>query len=134
MSGALYSMISTGVVLGYATSGVFNFGHGAVAFAAAIVFFQLREAVHLNSLVAAAICVLVLGPLLGLALDVVVFRKLAAAPEQARILGTVGIAIALPALVVFISQELVNLFNVPLASTSVGFAAASARSRPASGT
>jgi ABC-type branched-subunit amino acid transport system ATPase component/branched-subunit amino acid ABC-type transport system permease component len=123
VSGALYSMISTGVVLGYATSGVFNFGHGAVAFAAAIVFFQLREAVHLNSLVAAAICVLVLGPLLGLALDVLVFRKLAAAPEQARILGTVGIAIALPALVVFISQELVNLFSVPLANTSVGFAA-----------
>ena len=123
VSGALYSMISTGVVLGYATSGVFNFGHGAVAFAAAIVFFQLRQAVHLNSLAAAAICVLVLGPLLGLALDAVVFRKLAAAPEQARILGTVGIAIALPALVVFISQELANLFNVPLADTSVGFAA-----------
>ena len=123
VSGALYSMISTGVVLGYATSGVFNFGHGAVAFAAAIVFFQLREAVHLNALAAAVICVLVLGPLLGLALDVLVFRQLAAAPEQARILGTVGIAIALPALVVFVSQELVNLFNVPLASTSVGFAA-----------
>lgn len=123
VSGALYSMISTGVVLGYATSGIFNFGHGAVAFAAAIVFFQLRQAAHLPSLVAAAICVLVLGPLLGLALDVIVFRKLAAAPEQARILGTVGIAIALPALVVFTSQELVNLLGVRLADTSVGYAA-----------
>jgi ABC-type branched-subunit amino acid transport system ATPase component/branched-subunit amino acid ABC-type transport system permease component len=123
VSGALYSMISTGVVLGYATSGIFNFGHGAVAFAAAIAFFQLREAAHLPSLAAAAICVLVLGPLLGLALDVLVFRKLAAAPEQARILGTVGIAIALPSLVVFATQELVNLLRVSLADTSVGFAA-----------
>ena len=35
VTGAIYSIMASGLVLTYTTSGIFNFAHGAVAFATA---------------------------------------------------------------------------------------------------
>ena len=43
MTGSLYGMAGLGLVLAYRTSGVFNFGHGAVAAGAAFTFYSLYD-------------------------------------------------------------------------------------------
>ncbi len=114
VSGALYSMMATGVVLAYATTGLFNFAQGGIAFVCAYVFFELHSGAHLSTILSGALVMLVLGPLMGLGLDAVAFRRLAGAPEQARIVGTVGLSIALPAFVLLLFTELVNLGHLNL--------------------
>ncbi|MEZ5310007.1 MAG: hypothetical protein R2735_05335 [Microthrixaceae bacterium] len=43
ISGGLYAIMASGLVLTYQTSGVFNLGHGAIAFVTALVYFQLNQ-------------------------------------------------------------------------------------------
>ena len=86
------------MVLTYQTSGIFNFAHGAVAFVTAYFFYQLNTGQGVPVVPAAILSVVVFAPLLGLALDRILLRRLATAPVYARIVGTVGLLIALPAL------------------------------------
>ena len=44
-SGAIFAIMASGIVLTYETTGIFNFGHGAVAFATAFLFWQLHTGV-----------------------------------------------------------------------------------------
>ncbi len=103
ISGGLYALMASGLVLTYQTSGIFNLGHGAIAFVVALVYFELNQPVANGGLglpivPAALISIGVVAPLLGLVLDAVLFRHLARAPVTARLVGTVGLLIALPAL------------------------------------
>ena len=41
-TGSLYGLAAMGLVLTYKTSGIFNFAHGAIAAAAAYIFFELN--------------------------------------------------------------------------------------------
>ena len=42
-TGAIYGLAGSGLVLTYKTSGLFNFGHGAIATVAAYAFYALQE-------------------------------------------------------------------------------------------
>jgi branched-subunit amino acid ABC-type transport system permease component/ABC-type branched-subunit amino acid transport system ATPase component len=101
VTGAIYSIMASGLVLTYSTSGIFNFAHSAIAFAAAYLFFQLNssEDVAIHVVPAAIITVFVFTPLLGLLLDRLLLRRLAEAPVYARIVGTIGLLIGLPNLI-----------------------------------
>jgi ABC-type branched-subunit amino acid transport system ATPase component/branched-subunit amino acid ABC-type transport system permease component len=57
---------------------------------------------------AALISVLIFAPLLGLALDRIMLRRLATAPVYARIVGSIGLLIALPALSLWLVEALGN--------------------------
>jgi len=104
VTGAIYSIMASGLVLTYQTSGVFNFSHAAVAFTSAYFYFQLNTGQHIPIVPSLILTVFVFAPLLGLALDRIVMGRLAKAPVYARIVGTIGILVALPNLV----QWLVN--------------------------
>ena len=123
VSGALYSIMATGLVLGYTTSGIFNLAQGAIAFSIAFTYLELRADFPVG--VAAAISVFVVAPCLGLLLDRLVLRRLSAAPEMARIVGTIGIAIALPALLLFVLTEIDNFGHTILPGLGQGSTAAS---------
>jgi len=43
VSGGIFAIVAAGLVLTYQTSGIFNFGHGAVAFTTALVYFELHS-------------------------------------------------------------------------------------------
>src|SRR4030088_2202763 len=88
-TGAVYGLAATGLVLTYKTSGIFNFGHGAVGTAAAYVYYELAVKLALPRPVAVAVAVLVVGPLLGLALERVA-RQLALMSTAMKIVGTLG--------------------------------------------
>jgi ABC-type branched-subunit amino acid transport system ATPase component/branched-subunit amino acid ABC-type transport system permease component len=99
VTGAIYGVMASGLVLTYSTSGIFNFAHGAVAFATAYLYYQLNTGLGVPIVPALVIAVFVFAPLLGLLLDRILLRRLAMAPVYARIVGTIGLLVALPALV-----------------------------------
>jgi len=83
------------LVTTYITTGIFNFSQGAVAYACAYAFLELHLAAKIPTIPSAIITVLVIAPAMGLGLEAWVFRHLSRAPEQARIVGTVGLALAI---------------------------------------
>jgi ABC-type branched-subunit amino acid transport system ATPase component/branched-subunit amino acid ABC-type transport system permease component len=107
-TGAVYSMMAAGLVLTYSTSGVFNFAHGAIAFSCAVLYFELNSGLHWPIVPALIATVFIFAPLLGLVLDLLMFRALAKANEAAKLVGTVGLLIAIPALTTFIVDRLVK--------------------------
>ncbi len=109
VSGAIYSLIASGLVIARATSGIFNFAHGAVAFSSAYLFFELNTGLGLPVVPSAILAALVMPILMGLGLNRVLFRHLAAASDAAKIVATVGLMIALPALALSVLDILIDL-------------------------
>ena len=68
-AGSVYGLAGTGLVLTYKTSGVFNFAYGAIAAVAAYVFYWLHVQEGMAWQLAALLCLFVLGPLMGLLLE-----------------------------------------------------------------
>jgi branched-subunit amino acid ABC-type transport system permease component len=89
-SGSLYGLAALGLVLTYRTSGVFNFGHGAIAAAAAFLFYELHVVHGMAWPVAAMITIVGFGVVVGLVLERLT-RALADAPEAVVVVATVGI-------------------------------------------
>jgi ABC-type branched-subunit amino acid transport system ATPase component/branched-subunit amino acid ABC-type transport system permease component len=108
VTGAIYSIMASGLVLTFQTSGIFNFAHGAVAFTTAFFYYQVHTGQGVPIVPAAILSVLVFAPLLGLALDFVLLRRLATAPVYARIVGTIGLLVALPAFALWLVESVGN--------------------------
>ncbi|MEU9252187.1 ATP-binding cassette domain-containing protein [Streptomyces sp. NPDC048270] len=97
VSGALYALLATGLVLSYSASGLFNFAHGATAYLCALTFYELHSGLGWPAVPTALLVVLVLAPGLGWGLDRLMFRRLARVGETAQIVATIGLLVALPA-------------------------------------
>ncbi|MFB7255889.1 ABC transporter permease subunit [Streptomyces nojiriensis] len=97
VSGALYALLATGLVLSYSASGLFNFAHGATAYLCALTFYELHSGLGWPAVPAALLVVFVLAPGLGWGLDRLMFRRLARVGETAQIVATIGLLVALPA-------------------------------------
>ncbi|HKH07179.1 MAG TPA: ABC transporter permease [Acidimicrobiales bacterium] len=96
--GTVYALIALGFVLTYKTSGVFNLAFGAQAYVSAVLYFKLHTEWGWGILPSAVLAVLVVSPLLGLALERLIFRHLRTAPALAKLVVTIGLAVALPQL------------------------------------
>jgi len=123
VSGGLYAVMGAGLVLTYQASGVFNVGHGAVAFATALVFYVLHQpasegGVGLAVVPAALIAVGLFAPALGWLLDRLLFRRLSGAPEATRLVGAVGVLIALPAAALMTIAAVNAFFGTDLPTAS----------------
>ncbi|MEU9178575.1 ATP-binding cassette domain-containing protein [Streptomyces sp. NPDC048550] len=97
VSGALYALLATGLVLSYSASGLFNFAHGATAYLCALTFYEVHSGLGWPAVWAALLVVCVLAPGLGWWLDRLMFRRLARVGETAQIVATIGLLVALPA-------------------------------------
>src|SRR5207248_6376759 len=89
-TGSIYGLAGTGLVLTYKTSGIFNFGYGALATAAAYLFYFLHVDQEIDWKIAFFVAVFVLGPLRGLAMELIA-RRLSRQRTAWKIVGTVGI-------------------------------------------
>jgi ABC-type branched-subunit amino acid transport system ATPase component/branched-subunit amino acid ABC-type transport system permease component len=112
VTGAIYSLVASGLTLSYSATGIFNFAYGGVAFAAAYLFYEFNGALHWHIVPSAILTILVFAPLLGLLLDVAVFRLLARAAESAKIVASIGLLLAIPALTEWITDGVITIFNV----------------------
>ena len=90
VSGSVYGLTGTGLVLTYKTSGIFNFAQGSVAALAVFLFYFLHVQHGMNWPLTVAICLLVLGPAMGLALEQLA-RVLADVSDTLKIASTIGI-------------------------------------------
>ncbi|MFG3364894.1 ATP-binding cassette domain-containing protein [Streptomyces sp. NPDC048156] len=106
VSGALYALLATGLVLSYSASGLFNFAHGATAYLCALTFYELHSGLGWPAVPTALLLVCVVSPLLGWGLDRLMFRKLARVGETAQIVATIGLLVALPALGLWVVELL----------------------------
>jgi ABC-type branched-subunit amino acid transport system ATPase component/branched-subunit amino acid ABC-type transport system permease component len=106
VSGALYALLATGLVLSYSASGLFNFAHGATAYLCALAFYELHSGLGWPAVPTALLLVCFASPLLGWGLDRLMFRKLARVGETAQIVATIGLLVALPALGLWVVELL----------------------------
>ncbi|MFD3573931.1 ATP-binding cassette domain-containing protein [Streptomyces sp. NPDC058644] len=108
VSGALYALLATGLVLSYSASGLFNFAHGATAYLCALAFYELHSGFGWPAVPTALLLVCVVAPALGWGLDRLMFRKLARVGETAQIVATIGLLVALPALGLWVVELLAD--------------------------
>ena len=98
VTGGVYGIAASGLVVTYTTSGIFNFAHGAVAMLAAFTYWQLRFGWGWPAPVALVLVLGVLAPLLGALLYGVVMRGLRGTSEVARIVVPVSVMLGFLAL------------------------------------
>src|SRR3954451_12371416 len=72
--GAIAALSGMGLVLTYRATGVFNFSQGTIATFVGYCYWELTDKHHVPAGLAAAIAILVIGPAIGLLLEVAVFR------------------------------------------------------------
>ena len=89
-TGSIYGLAATGLVLSYKTSGIFNFAYGAIAALAVFTFYFLHDEHGVAWPVAAVLSVFVLGPLMGLLLEVLA-RRLSRVNHMLQIAATIGL-------------------------------------------
>ncbi len=98
VTGAVYGIAASGLVLTYTTSGIFNFAQGAMAMLAAFAYWQVRYGWNWPAPLALFTVLAVLAPLLGLVLYVGIMRGLRETADVTKIVVTIGIMLGLIAL------------------------------------
>jgi branched-subunit amino acid ABC-type transport system permease component len=94
VTGSLYGLSGIGLVLTYRTSGVLNFGHGAIAAAAAFAFYDMHVQHHIPWPIAAIVTIAFMGVAVGWALEWLT-RQISSAPAATVVVTTVGLFLAL---------------------------------------
>ena len=89
-TGAVYGLAGVGLVLAYKTSGIFNLAYGAIAALTVFVFYWLHDEHGWPWGLAAAVCVLVIGPAEGLLMELL-GRALERVGATLRVVATVGL-------------------------------------------
>src|ERR671910_556441 len=102
VTGGVYGIAASGLVVTYTTSGIFNFAHGAIAMLAAFVYWQVRFDWGWPAPVAIVVVLGVLAPLLGTLLYVVLMRGLRGTSEVTRIVVPVSVMLGFLALATWI--------------------------------
>jgi branched-chain amino acid transport system permease protein len=91
----IYAITASGLTLTYATTGIFNWSHGAIGMVAAFAYWQMHIGWGWPSLLCFAICLLVLAPAIGIVLEVGVMRRLDGTSEAAKLVVTLALALGL---------------------------------------
>ena len=95
VTGCIYALIATGLVVTYTTTGIFNFAHGAVGMIAAFTFWQLWQGWHLNAVLALFLVLFFIAPAFGLIVERVLMRPLYGASVDMTVVVTLGLLLAL---------------------------------------
>jgi branched-subunit amino acid ABC-type transport system permease component len=99
--GSIYAVAAMGLTLTYKTTGIFNFAQGAIAAAAAYVFYVLHIERGLSWPIAAVLTLLAFGFVGGIVLEFI-SRPLADVPIAQRIVASVGLLVAINSLLLVI--------------------------------
>ena len=89
--GGIYAISAGGLVVTYATTGIFNFAHGAIGGFLAFFYWELKVNQGWPTWLALIVTLLVVAPLLGLLLDKVLMQRLRTAPLVVQLMVTVGL-------------------------------------------
>src|SRR5277367_1081259 len=110
--GCTYAIVAVGLVLTYQATGVFNFAYGAQAYLSAYVFTRLVQDEHLPVWLSFVLSVVVLGPVVGLAFDHFLFRKIATTNTTAKLVTGISLFVGIPAMLSVLFGS-ANQYNSP---------------------
>lgn len=91
VTGALYAVAASGLVVTYTTSGIFNFAHGALGMLAAFCYWQLRVGWGWPAPVALVVVLAVGAPVTGALIERIIMRGLAEVSEVVKLVVSVAL-------------------------------------------
>lgn len=95
VTGSIYAIAASGLVVTYTTSGVFNFAHGAIGMIASFLYWQVKVDWGWGTWPALAVVLVGFAPLFGLLVERVLMRPLAGKPTSVSLVVTVGLLVLL---------------------------------------
>jgi branched-chain amino acid transport system permease protein len=93
VTGAIYAVASSGLVVTYTTSGVFNFAHGAIGMFMAFTYWELRVHRGWPAPIALVVVLLILAPLLGAVIERLLIRNLDRRNVATSLVITIGLMV-----------------------------------------
>jgi branched-chain amino acid transport system permease protein len=91
----IYAITASGLTLTYTTTGIFNWAHGAVGMICAFAYWQMSIGWGWPVLVSMLLCIFVLAPAIGIAIEAAVMRRLEGVSEASKLVVTLSIALML---------------------------------------
>ena len=116
VTGSIYAMSATGLVLTFKTSGILNLGYGALAMFTTLIHWQFTIAWGMPIWLSTILVVLVIAPMIGVFLDTQLFRRLEGQPVVIGLMATVGLIVLLQGIATHpkvwgtVSREIPSLF------------------------
>ncbi len=95
VTGAVYAIAASGLVVTYTTSGIFNFAHGAIGMVMAFLYWQLRVHMHWPAPLALIVVLFILAPLFGAMIERVLMRNVRGSDTGVSLMVTLGLLLAL---------------------------------------
>jgi branched-chain amino acid transport system permease protein len=95
VTGSIYAIAASGLVVTYTTSGVFNFAHGAIGMVAAFLYWQAKVDWGWGTWPSLLLVLAVFAPLFGVVIEKVLMRPLAGKPTGVSLVVTVGLLVLL---------------------------------------
>ena len=95
ITGAIYAVAASGLVVTYTTSGVFNFAHGAIGMIMAFIYWDLRVHHHWPAPLALIMVLFVLAPLFGALIERVLMRNLRSSDTGTSLVITIALLLGL---------------------------------------
>lgn len=114
VTGSIYALASTGLVLTYKTSGILNLGYGGLALFTTFIHWHFTIEWGWPVWLSAIVVVLFIAPAIGVFLDITLFRRLEGQPIVIGVIATVGLYVLLLGIVFVVfgseTREVVNPF------------------------
>jgi branched-chain amino acid transport system permease protein len=98
VTGAVYAILGNSIALTYSATGVLNIASGTIAYVVAYLFYHLVALDNWTLLNAGLLCIVVVSPAIGLLLWAAVFRQMEKSDLVVQVVATIGLTVALPAL------------------------------------
>jgi branched-chain amino acid transport system permease protein len=95
VTGSIYAVTATGLVVTYNATGVFNFAHGSIGMFLAYIYWQLWQGWGWNPVVALVIVLLLIAPVCALLIERVLMRPLYGSSLNTMIVVTLGLFLVL---------------------------------------
>ncbi len=112
VTGSIYAVTASGLVVTYKSTGVFNFAHGAVGMVMAYLYWQLWQGWGWNPVLSLVIVLFVVAPVFALVVERVLMRPLYGAALSTMIVVTLGLFLVLYGLVSTIWDQTITR-NLP---------------------
>jgi branched-chain amino acid transport system permease protein len=112
VTGSIYAVSASGLVVTYNTTGIFNFAHGAMGMVMAYLFWQLWQGWHWPVILALVVVLFVAAPLLGLGVERVIMRPLYGATTNIALVVTLGLLLLMVGVASTVWKQ-TNTYNVP---------------------
>ena len=108
--GSIYAIASSGLVITFVSAGVLNFAFGSMAYLVARFYYWLNSQQGWGTNTAGLVSILIFAPLVGVVLYAALFRFLRGKSTLIKLVATIGLSVALPAVadLIFGNQAIVS--------------------------